>query len=135
VTSPGGGGAVGKGREGKGKSRFVCGEKPVLVLVMYWLRASTRGRSFQIGRSSSKLVTSLDKRSWAQEEVGKWKIACWKDSRPILHWWQVSSGFSSNQEGWVLGVACKVTYDTGLGLMLEWFYRWKILSRKARSKV
>jgi len=23
----------------------------------------------------------------------------------------------------VLGVAGKVTYDTGLGLMLEWFYR------------
>jgi len=37
--------------------------------------------------------------------------------------------------GHVLGVADKVTYDTGLGLMLDWFYRWRILSRKARNKV
>jgi len=35
----------------------------------------------------------------------------------------------------MFGVAGKVTYNTGLGLMLEWFYRWRILSRKARSKV
>jgi len=35
----------------------------------------------------------------------------------------------------VSGVAGKATYHTGLGLMLEWFYRWRILSRKTRSKV
>ena len=35
----------------------------------------------------------------------------------------------------LLGVAGKVTYDTGLGLILEWFYRGRILSKKARSKV
>jgi len=35
----------------------------------------------------------------------------------------------------VLGVAGMVTYDTGLGLLREWFYSWRILSRKARSKV
>ena len=35
----------------------------------------------------------------------------------------------------VLRVAGMVTYDTGLGLILEWFYSWRILSRKARSKV
>jgi len=35
----------------------------------------------------------------------------------------------------VLGVAGMVTCSTGLGLILEWSYRWRILSRKARSKV
>jgi len=35
----------------------------------------------------------------------------------------------------LLGVAGMVTYDTGLGLILEWFYSWTILSRKTRSKV
>ena len=32
-------------------------------------------------------------------------------------------------------VAGKVTYDTGLGRMLEWFNRWRILSRKACSEM
>jgi len=35
----------------------------------------------------------------------------------------------------LLGVAGKVTYDTGLGLMLGWSFRRRILSRKARNKV
>jgi len=35
----------------------------------------------------------------------------------------------------VLGVAGMVTYNTGLGLMFEWFYRWRILFRKARREV
>jgi len=35
----------------------------------------------------------------------------------------------------LLGVAGMVTYDTGLGLILEWFYSCRILSRKARNKV
>jgi len=32
-------------------------------------------------------------------------------------------------------VAGEVICDTGLGLMIGWFYKWRILSRKARSKV
>ena len=35
----------------------------------------------------------------------------------------------------LLGVAGKVTYNTGLGLILEWFYRWTIFSRNTHSRV
>jgi len=35
----------------------------------------------------------------------------------------------------VLGVAGVVTCNTELGHMIGWFYRWRILSRKARDKV
>ena len=35
----------------------------------------------------------------------------------------------------MLGVAGEVTYDTGLGLMLDLVFRRRILSRKARDKV
>jgi len=35
----------------------------------------------------------------------------------------------------MLGVAGQVPCDTGLSLILKLFYRWRILSRKARNKV
>jgi len=35
----------------------------------------------------------------------------------------------------LLGVAGVVIYNTELGLMIEGFCKWRILSRKARSKV
>ena len=47
----------------RGKSVYISGGKPVLVLVIEWPRAFMRGGSFQMGLSASTLVTSFSRRS------------------------------------------------------------------------
>jgi len=54
-------------QDGTGKSRVISGGNPVLVLVMYWLRAFTMVGSFLMELSSSRLMSSFRRRSWARE--------------------------------------------------------------------
>jgi len=76
----------------------------------------------------------------AKVEGGVGGVLIYTLSMPGVHFLTVIPGgvycTSKDREvGCVLGVAGKVIYDTGLGLMFEWFYMWRILSRKARRKV
>ena len=56
------------------------------------------------------------------------------DRRRVLSWRQDEANDPLNDVHVVWG-GWYSKCNTGLGLMLEWFCRWRILSRKARSKV
>ena len=73
--------------------------KPLLVLVMYSPRASTRGGSFQRELSGQTSKTSFSRTSRARLQAGQRRLACSKDSGWTLNWGQVVSGSWSNQEG------------------------------------
>ena len=59
------------GEAGGKNSVVISGGKPVLVLVMYWLRAFRSGGSVPIVLSASMLSTSFSRRFWACERVGQ----------------------------------------------------------------
>ena len=97
--------------EGDGKSGFISGGKPVLVLGMYWPGAVIREGSFQMGLSASTPVSFFSRRSRGREWEGQWRIACWKDSGSIRHRGQGSSGFMLNQQGWPQGSSWRHALD------------------------
>jgi len=78
----------------------MSGGKPVFVSVMYSPRACMRRGSDHIVASCAREETSFSRRSRARVRAGQVRMACWKDSGPVLHRGQVGSGFSSNHAGW-----------------------------------
>ena len=73
--------------------------KPLFDSVMYSPKARTRSDLNHIPASCPREKTSSCRRSQTCARVGQVRMACWKDSGPILHRGEVSSGFSSNHEG------------------------------------
>jgi len=78
----------------------MSGGKPVLVTVMYSPRARMRGELDHIVASCAREETFFSGRSRTGVRAGQERMACLKDSGPVMHRGQVRSGSSSDPEGW-----------------------------------
>jgi len=70
----------------------MAGGKPVFVFVMYSPRARMRMGSDHIVPSPTREETSFSRSSRTRVRAGQVRMACWKDSGPVLHRGQVGLG-------------------------------------------
>jgi len=94
---------LGRGGRGEGWRKYsgiMSGGKPVLVFVMYSLKARTRRGSDHRVASCPSEETCFSRRSRSLDRAGQVRIACWNVSGSVSQRGQVRLGSSSNQEGW-----------------------------------
>jgi len=78
----------------------MSGGKPVFVSMMYSPSARMKRGSDHIVGSCAREEASFSRSPRTRVRAGQVRMACWKDSGPVLHRRQVGSGFSSNHKRW-----------------------------------